>query len=99
MNNDKDYLNKIEEIMEQKRKADPLNQEMNKLFNEMFPIKQFENVFTLGYAYAFSVLKNEISKYMCEDCNEYIDAIIKTGKNNEFLNNYFGKFIKDYNQI
>jgi hypothetical protein len=94
MQNDQDYLNKIEEIIQHKREADPLNQEATKLFNKMFPVEQFEDVFLLGYVYALSDIKNNVSKYLCKDCNEYINALIKAYRNNEVMNKYLNKFIK-----
>lgn len=91
---DKDYLNRIEEILKQKRQANPLNQEANKLFNEMFPVKQFEDVFKLGMVYMLSNVKNDVSKYLCRDCNDYIDAIVEVNRSDKVMNKYFDLLIK-----
>jgi len=94
LKNNINYLNKIEEIIEQKRKADPFCQEYNKLFNEIFPVKQFEDVYRLGSAHMLSFIKNEMSKYLCRDCNEYIDELIKVSRTNEITDKYLNVFIK-----
>jgi len=91
---DSEYLNMIEEIMEKKRQANPLNQEISKLFNKMYPSDQFYNVFKLGYVHALSTLKNDVSKYFCKDCNEYLDMIIKVNREDETTNEYFEKLLK-----
>lgn len=91
---DTKYLNKIEEIINRKRKANPLQQEYNKLFNAMYPTEQFENIFKLGYVYALSFLKNDVSKYMCKNCNDYIDTIIKCNRDDKVLDDYFNKLLK-----
>ena len=38
---DTNYLNEIEEIINRKRRANPLQQEYNKLFNAFTPLKNF----------------------------------------------------------
>lgn len=91
---DTKYLNKIEEIINRKREANPLQQEYNKLFNAMYPTEQFENIFKLGYAHAISFLKNDVSKYMCKNCNDYIDTIIKCNRDDKVLDDYFNKLLK-----
>jgi hypothetical protein len=94
MTNDKDYLNRIEEIMEFRRKENPINQEVTNLFNDMFPTKQFESVLRLGYAWALSDIKNHVSPYMCKDCNKYIDEVIKVNKTEEVMKKYLDRFIR-----
>ena len=91
---DTKYLNKIEEIINRKRKANPLQQEYNKLFNAFYPTEQFENIFKLGYVYAISFIKNDVSKYMCKDCNDYIDTMIKSNRDDKVLDDYFNKLLK-----
>lgn len=92
---DKDYLNQIEEIMEHKRNKNPVYQEYNKLFAEMFPVKQFNDVFNLGMAYMLSCIKNDMSEFLCSDRNEYVDLYIKEIKNNnEVMCKYLTAFIK-----
>ncbi len=88
------YLNQIEDIINEKRKSNPLQQEMDKLFNTMYPSEQFINVFKLGYVYALTGLKNEVSKYMCKDCNECLDTVIKCNREDQVISDYFEKLLK-----
>lgn len=91
---DKEYMNKIEEIMEERRKANPLNQEMNRIFNEIYPVDKFYSVFKLGYAYMAATLKNDLYKYLCKDCKDYIDAIIKSTKEDKEIGDFLNKLLK-----
>ena len=91
---DTKYLNEIEEVINRKREDNPLQQEFNKLFNAMYPTEQFENIFKLGYVYALSFLKNDVSKYMCKNCNDYIDVMIKSNRDDKVLDDYFNKLLK-----
>jgi hypothetical protein len=88
------YLNEIEEIINRKRKTNPLQQEYDKLFNAFYPMEEFYNVFKLGFVQALSIMKNDVSKYMCKDCNECLDIIIKSNRNDKVLDDYFNKLLK-----
>ncbi len=91
---DREYLNKIEKLIEERRNEEPIQKEINKLFNEMFPTKQFEKVFMLGYAHALATIKNEMYKYFCKDCKEYIDILIDFSKKDGVLADSLNKLIK-----
>lgn len=91
---DKEYLDKIEELIEERKNEEPIQKEINKLFNEMFPTEQFEKVFRLGYAYALATIKNEMYKYFCKDCREYMDILIDGNKKDSKLSDPLNKLIK-----
>lgn len=91
---DDKYISRIEEIMEERRKANPLNQEMNRLFEEMFPTDKFNSVFKLGSAHAIATFKNDLYKYFCKDCKDYIDLLIKSYKEDKEMCEMLNKLIK-----
>lgn len=92
---DKDYISKFELLLEQRRRENPLLQEANRLFSEMYPTKQFNSVYKLGVASMLAYLKNDLYKYFCKDCKEYIDLIVKGYKSDDDeLQGFLSKLIK-----
>ena len=73
---DYDFINKIEDIVEKRRKANPLQQEYNKLLNEIYPFETIEKFYKLGYCYMLIILKKELSKHFCKNDQKIIDEII-----------------------
>lgn len=94
MSIDSETLSKIEEAMEFRRSKDPLNVEMNRLFLDMYPTEKFYSILKLGQASMLSFLKNELYKYLCKDDKEYIDAIIKSQKDDSEMKSFLDKLIK-----
>jgi hypothetical protein len=90
-----DTLQKIEEVINYKRSKDPLQIECDRLFNEMFPIKQFNSVFNLGQANMLAYLKNDLYKYFDEQGQECIDLIIETYRKHDEFNDFLNKLIKE----
>ena len=81
--------------MDQSNEQNILSQEFNKIYNETYPVEPLEKTYTLGYVSALSDMKNGFSKFMCKECIECIDLIIKQHReSNNVANNYFHKLLK-----
>ncbi len=94
MENDYEYLSKIESIMQRRRKKDPLQQEIDRLFTEMYPVEQFMKVHKLGIAHALATFKNHLTEHFCKDCNYVIDEVIKFNKEDKEINEFLIKLLK-----
>lgn len=91
---DYDFINKIEDIVEKRRKANPLQQEYNRLVNEIYPIDTITNIYKLGYCDMLVNLKKNLSKYFCKDDQEVINEIIRlTRKESKEMDEMIGKLL------
>lgn len=93
MSIENETLNKITDTMEYRRSQDPLNIEMNRLFNDIYSTEKFYSVFKLGQAHMLSFFKNDLYKYLCKDDKDYIDGIINAYTDEE-MKGFLDKFIK-----
>lgn len=94
MSIENETLNKIADAMEYRRSKDPLNIEMTKLFNDIYPTEKIYRVFKLGQANMLSFFKNELYKYLCKDDKDYLDGIIKSCSNDPEMKGFLDKLIK-----
>ena len=92
--NDYNYLNKIEEMMEQRRKENPSKQEFDRLVNEIYPIKTINGIYILGHCNALAYLKNDLYKYFCKSDQYIIDEIIRITRDDKDFNEILDKLIK-----
>ncbi len=90
---DYDFINKIEDMVEKRRRADPLQQEMDRLLNEIYPIETIGNVYKLGYCHAFAVLKKDFSKYFCEYDQEIVSEIIRNIRKDKVMDEIINKLL------
>ena len=90
----KDYIERIENIMEERKRKDPLYVEYDRIINKMFPIKDVEEIFTLGRVYMLSTIKKDMYKYMCKDCKEYFDLLIESCKKIDNMKDVVNKLIE-----
>jgi len=88
---DYDFINRVEEIVEKRRMANPLQQEYSQLINQIYPIKAIENVYMLGYCYMLTTLKKDFYKYFCEDDKKIIDEIIKSVRKSKDMDEILNK--------
>lgn len=91
---DYDFINKIEEMVEKRREMNPLQQEYNRLLNEIYPLETIENIYRLGYCDMLTTLKKDFSKYFCKDDQEVIDEIIKFARENKVMDEMIDKILK-----
>lgn len=90
---DYDFINKIEEMVEKRRKMSPLQQEYEKLLNEIFPIEATANIYRLGYCYMLVSLKKDLSKYFCKDDQKIIDELIKNTRKDKTMDEMIDKLL------
>ncbi len=89
-----EYISKIENIVLEKWKENPLQQEFDRLFEEMYPVKQFENIYKLGAANMLATFKNYLDKHFCKDCRYVVDEVIKFNKQDREMNEFLIKLLK-----
>jgi len=94
MSLEKEVVSKIEEIMQYRRSKDPFYVELDKIYNDMFPIKQFQSIMKLNQAYVWSVIKNKIYLYLETSDKEMFDGIFKTIEEDDEMKNYINKLSK-----
>ena len=58
---DYDFISKVEEMIEERRRGNPLQQEYNRLLNEIYPVEAIESIYKLGYCYMLVSLKKALS--------------------------------------
>jgi hypothetical protein len=91
---EKEYIERIEDIMEERKRKDPLYVEYDRIINKMFPTKEAEEIFTLGRVHMLSTIKNNMYKYMCKDCKEYFDILIESCKKTDNIKDMANKLIE-----
>lgn len=94
MSIDSETINKFEGILEYRRNQNPLNVEMNRLMEDVYPYKKLHSIFKLGQASILSALKNDVYKYMGKDGQDCIDLIIKENCNDEEMKEMLDKLIR-----
>ncbi len=91
---DYDFINKIEEMVEKRREMNPLQQEYNRLLNEIYPLETIENIYRLGYCDMLTTLKKDFSKYFCKDDQEIIDEMIRNARKDRAIDEIISKLLK-----
>jgi hypothetical protein len=74
---DTKYIEKIENILEIRRKENPLKVEADRIWNNIVPSKELNELFVLGRISMLADIKKHAYQYMCKDCKEIIDLFIK----------------------
>jgi len=95
MSIDSEIIRKFEDILEQKRSKEPLQMELNRAMEEIYPYKKVYSVFKLGQASILSLFKNNVYQYMCNDDKDYIDAIIKSQEDDAEMKELLDKLITE----
>jgi hypothetical protein len=93
MSIDAEIISKFEEILAHRRSKEPLNVEMNRLMNDIYPYDKLHSIFKLGSAQMLAVFKNHVYKYMCKDDRDYIDAIVKANLDDQEMKGFLDKLI------
>lgn len=94
MSIDSETISKFEEILEHRCSQNPLNVEMNKLMNDIYPYEKLHSIFKLGSAQMLAIFKNHVYRYMCNDDKDYVDAIIKANSEDPEMKGFLDKLIK-----
>ena len=100
MSIDGETISKFEEILEYRRSQNPLNVEMNRLMNAVYPYEKLHSIFKLGTAQMLALFKNEVYQYMCSEDRDYVDTIIKANLDDPEMKGFLDKLItKDTNKV
>lgn len=91
---DLEFISKIEEITKQRREEDPIQREVNRLYNLIYPKEAIEGFYILGYCTAVAHIKNDIYKYLCNEDKEYIDLLVSSTKETNGYKEVLEKLIK-----
>lgn len=85
---------KLEEARIYKENKKPINIEINKLFNGIFPYDKLYSIFKLGQANLITTLKNDCWNCFDEYGKELIDKIIEADSEDEEMKYFYKKLLK-----
>jgi hypothetical protein len=92
--NDYEFINKIEEITERRRKEDPVQQEMTKFTEMLYPSKALLGIYSLGYCSMLKMLKENLYQYFCKEDKELFDELVNVLKQNDDFKEILEKILK-----